>query len=183
MGSRSAAAGAVETVVWSAMVASWYAMPDVIRSRAWRAALKVAIVGAAAGYSVVRYRADAAEAVADEADGPATGDASDGSFARVRTLTSGVPVLDAADLDLADDDERAGTDLVRAGGVAALATAGVIGSIAGTVAAERGLFRLGERWRAGGVAGAHTRIGLVAGVVTAVLALAADELERRTSAA
>ncbi len=154
---------AAEVVASGVVGFAWYAMPDAVRSRRVRGWLKAALLVPVALIGVAQARrADG------EAGAPSEFTAGDGTLARVRTLTSAEPVLDAGALGLADEGP----------GPARLAAAVGVGGLmlaaggAGVLAGERALYRLGERLAARGVSHPHTRIGIAAGLASAGLATA-----------
>jgi hypothetical protein len=176
-----------DTMVWGAGTFVWYAMSDVVASRGLRGLLKTGIVAAAGAWVWVQVRREHDHghdeaAVRDDDGGAGAGGSADASgspdtTARIRALTSTVPVLDG---------ERAGLrpeHLLGSLPWAPLALGAVVtaASIAGTVATERAIHRFGDRLGARGVAAPHTRIGVVAGLLTVAAGLVGDELERRTT--
>lgn len=162
----------VDGVVTAGAVGVWYAMPDVVSSRPARGLLKLALLAGSAAHAVVAVRS-ARAAAAD--DGALADD--DGALTRIRALTDRTPVLDATALGL---EREAGGDGPRWPAPRALAvgTAVVAGSLAATVAVERGVHRFGEHLAARGVRAPHTRIGVVAALLTAAATVAGERMER-----
>ncbi len=163
-------ASLTEAAVSGSLVSLWYAMPDVVRSRHLRGVLKAVLLLAGGAYGAAAARREQAAGAGRAVDEPP-------ALARIRTLTSTEPVLDAASIaDPATVPERSRARVLTRGAVALV---GVILSVAGTVALERAVYRWGERRRARGSRGSHTMIGLVSGVVAALIPLAAAQVERR----
>lgn len=176
MSARTTGSGAaVEALVTGAVTVLWYAMPDVVRSRAVRASLKAGLLAAGGAYAWRQVRADVDEAAgaSDASPGPLSDE-----LEQVRALTARPPVLDADVLGL---DDAAPTARARWFPVVALgAVAGVVG---GTVAVERAIHRFGERLGQRGVTAPHTRIGAVAGAASVLLTLLSVRLEATGRAA
>ncbi len=174
-----------EAVASGAVTAVWYALPDAVASRRARAALKVGLLVPVVGLSVVQSRRALDEVAAARASDAGAG--ADDALARVRALTATTPVLDSSTVRPAGDPTDDGRPAWKRGIVpAASAVAGAAlaaGVVVGTVAAERGIHRLGRRLGARGVSLPHTRVGLVAGLVTAAISAATAITVERTPAA
>jgi hypothetical protein len=134
--------------------AAWYALPDHVDSRQQRALIKAGIAGALAGWSLLTGP-------------PLTGPSPTGSPA-TGSLTTGAPLRGPTWWDRSGLAARAAVLLGGAGALTAL-----------TVAAERGIHRLGERSAQRGAALPHTRNGVVFGVVGALMAFGAERAARR----
>jgi len=154
----------VDAVVNGVVTGIWYSLPDVVASRPVRGALKVAVlIGgslsmAHAARATQADEADTADTVDDGGSVPAT----EADLTAVAALMATEPVIDADALGLGGGrSARAGR--IRVVGVV-LAAASVVGAVVG----ERAIHRWGERLTTRGVRRAHTRIGLVAGLVTGV---------------
>ncbi|GIG41186.1 hypothetical protein [Cellulomonas phragmiteti] len=133
---------------------AYYAVPDVARTRASRGWLKAACVAAALAVSAPDVREgwhDMRRSWRDAVDGT-TGDGEvDGTDP------------DGVSLDGATPDATPSPT----GPAIAVGLVVVVASIAGTVAAERWLFRRGQAAAAAGVRCAHTRTALALGALTA----------------
>ncbi|WP_022868927.1 hypothetical protein [Schaalia vaccimaxillae] len=150
---RALRAAAVNT----AAVLTWYAMPDVIRSRGLRTFFKAGLVGAI-GWAIANqfeetesYRE--VQALLAEHDCP---QADDTGFA-----PGSEPVSPQED-PLEGVTEADPKELAILGAVASAA-------VIATVSAEKAIFRRGERRRHAGARFAHLRQGLVLAGITAVL--------------
>lgn len=150
---------------------AWYALPDAVRSPRARAAVKLGLMVPTTLIGVTQSKRAANSSPDDVAS----------ALAGVRALVSGEPVLDAdaviapgADADTPYPGSRAG--LIRQGAALAAGVLALGGAIAGIVAAERGIYRLGEHLAARGTRWPHTRIGVVAGLASAGLSIATAPL-------
>ncbi|WP_182112578.1 MULTISPECIES: hypothetical protein [unclassified Actinotalea] len=177
MGGRPSKGAVVEGVVAGTVAALWYALPDVVRSRGRRVVLKTALVAAGGAYGVALARRERQEAdgAADEATADTATTPEEAALARIRALTSTVPVLDAGAAGPPPPPDRTRVLLI---GAAVLA--GTVATVAGTVALERAIYRWGERRRARGVRLPHTQTGLVAGLLLGLSSLAAPASEARS---
>ena len=137
---------------------AWYALPDYVRSRPLRGLVKAGLLGVL-GWSMVAQLPEPSE----------------------------LPPYDDEDVDCSKSSPVAGEDPLEGvteadpAELAVLAGA-ALGSAMITVGVERWLFRRGERRRAEGVRFAHTRQGLVLGVLEAVGAVATLAGEAASSA-
>lgn len=177
-----------EALASGVLAFAWYALPDAVASRRARAAAKTALLVPMVVMGVAQARREAASP--DAREGAAA--ASD-VLARIRDLTRAEPVLDQSVLEptgAADGTGAPGDRNGRPGLLGGLPSPGQTAAIAagllvvavtvvGSAAAERGVHRYGQRLGARGVRLPHTRIGAVAGVGSAALALAAAELAAR----
>ena len=136
---------------------AWYALPDYVRSRPLRALVKTGLLGAI-GWSIVTM-------LPEEGELPPYDDETD--------CSKGSPV--------AGEDPLTGVTEAEPRELAVLAGA-ALGSALITVGVERWLFRRGERRRAEGVRLAHTRQGLVLGVLEAAATVATLAGEAASSA-
>ena len=136
---------------------AWYALPDYVRSRPLRALVKTGLLGAI-GWSIVTM-------LPEEGELPPYDDETD--------CSKGSPV--------AGEDPLTGVTEAEPRELAVLAGA-ALGSAMITVGVERWLFRRGERRRAEGVRLAHTRQGLVLGVLEAAATVATLAGEAASSA-
>ncbi|KGM13758.1 hypothetical protein [Cellulomonas bogoriensis] len=159
--SRDAVTGGLMT---GAFATAWWALPDVVRSRPVRGLVKAGLVAASVAYEQRR-----AAHTPDRPDRPAAPDA---HLQGVRDLTSANPVLRAEDLGLASPEPPPSRPWM---GTAVLA----VGAVGLTWAMERGVFVWGEKARARGDRSAHTRHGLILGVVFGALSTVATEALRR----
>lgn len=167
MGEQGRRGKPVDAVVNGVVTGIWYSLPDVVASRPVRGALKVAVLiggslsmahAARASQADEADTADTADTVDDGGSVPAT----EADLTAVAALMATEPVIDADALGLGGGrSARAGR--IRVVGVV-LAAASVVGAVVG----ERAIHRWGERLTTRGVRGAHTRIGMVAGLVTGV---------------
>ncbi|MGW6132551.1 hypothetical protein ACWFNE_21195 [Cellulomonas sp. NPDC055163] len=180
--SRALTAPRVLTALASGLTTTaWYAMPDVLASRTARGWAKAGIAAVAVAIGLPELRPElaklrAAAASASAAGVPAPTEpcvSADGAHGTAGTpaaagsqRTEGTVGAEGA------EPERSASPAFRvrvvASGVVAVA---VVGSVAGTVAAERWLFRRGEARAAAGVRFAHTRAAAVLGALTVALAL------------
>jgi hypothetical protein len=177
----------LSAAVTAAATTAYYATPDLIRSRTRRGWTKTALAVLITTLGVPDARRAWAEAAARADVGPADLEA---AVLRAASLeTRGAPdarqeggELDVLAPDAAPDDPAAPRASARQRGAAALAgTAALAGSVALTVAAERAVFRRGERRRAAGVPWAHTRAAVLWGLAAGALALLPDADERRAA--
>lgn len=136
---------------------AWYALPDYVRSRPLRALVKTGLLGAI-GWSIVTM-------LPEDGELPPYDDETD--------CSKGSPV--------AGEDPLTGVTEAEPRELAVLAGA-ALGSALITVGVERWLFRRGERRRAEGVRLAHTRQGLVLGVLEAAATVATLAGEAASSA-
>ncbi|HJC27874.1 MAG TPA: hypothetical protein H9759_00590 [Candidatus Dietzia intestinipullorum] len=177
MGERSGRQAAVDAVTSGTVIGVWYSLPDVVASRRARGWIKVGLLLANGvvvawatrindddnGGDIGAHKSDAA---VDSGNAP---DAEVG-LSGLAELAVVAPVIDAETLGLSG--ERPGRPTVVWAAVVALAALGALGS----VAAERSIYQWGERRAARGARGAHTLIGVGAGIATAASVWA---LERR----
>ncbi|GAB2474686.1 hypothetical protein GCM10027030_06250 [Luteococcus sediminum] len=132
------AARATQALAAASTVFAWYALPDVVRSRAVRGWAKTALIAGCVGTVVAT---------------------DDGSIDPRRAQQA----MEKADLgDIVPW-------MVAVGGVL------LAGSTALSVVVEKKIFARGERRRAAGVRGAHTRLAVVAAVVTGLLSLVDED--------
>lgn len=180
----------VNAVVNGVVTGIWYSLPDAVSSRPARGWLKVAVL--VGGSLSIAYATRASQAADAHTDGitdggdnvDADGSVDDGGnpsgteadLGGVSALMATEPVIDAEALGLGGGSPNR----ARQVGVAGVVVAALI--VAGTVAGERAIHRWGERLTARGVRGAHTRIGLVAGVLTGVGTWLSERSLRTTSA-
>lgn len=143
-----------------AVTAVWYALPDVVRSRAARGWIKTVLTVGTAAW-VLAF--DALES------DPATAPAKGAKRAKVATKAKGAKAKGAKAKCARKNARAAAEEYPVALGVGAVAFLGVTTAL--TVALERWLFARGERRRLGGVRWAHTRQGVALGVLGAVAAL------------
>ncbi len=171
MGLQGGRGAAVDAVVNGVVTGIWYSLPDVVESRRTRGWLKVALLLGGAARAVHTGQADDG-GTADTVDGGAKALSTEADLSPLVARMSTEPVIDAEALGLGGDPSN------RAGWVSMAGVALAALSVVGTVAGERAVHRWGERLTARGVRGAHSRIGLVAGVVTGLstwaLAVRAD---------
>lgn len=141
---------------------AYYAVPDVARTRTTRGWLKAAClaVGAAQTFPTTREGWQELRPTWTDVPDPTTGDAEG-----------------AASDDDATDDAGRPSWLGRAA-VVGVGVAVIAAGVAGTVAAERWVFRRGEARAAAGVRFAHTRTAVVLGAASALLALLPEPSER-----
>ena len=166
MGEGHGRRAAADAAISGATMAAWYALPDVVGSRRARGWIKAGLLLANVGVAVWSARSDGDD---DDDESVSSGrDTTDAEvdLSGIAHLASVAPVIDADALGL-NTAEPGRAARIRATGTA-LAAVTVLGAlgVAGTVAAERAIFRWGERRAARGVRGAHTRTGVVAGVAT-----------------
>jgi len=182
---------------------AWYALPDAVRSARARAGIKVALLAPSLVIAAAQTRrathaalpgtsgatpgttqgttpgattsppTDDAGRPHTDADHPHADDRA-ATLARIRTLTSTAPAVDLEDLDEPAHGSRA--RLIRQGALLASGIVALGAVVAGTVAAERGLFRLGERLTTQGTRWPHSKIGLVAALAAGGLSLATAPL-------
>lgn len=163
---------------------AWYATPDVLTSRTARAWAKAGLVAATVAVELPQLRAELASrraAAAAAPDGRASTERSasaDGSVGAEGTVgadgAGGAAGTLGAESDLGGDHvdpSRSRASRVRAVGLGVLVVGVGVGAVAGTVAAERWLFRRGEARAAAGVRFAHTRAAVVLGALTVALSL------------
>ncbi|MFS0702055.1 hypothetical protein AB6N24_18960 [Cellulomonas sp. 179-A 4D5 NHS] len=163
---------------------AWYATPDVLTSRTARAWVKAGLVAASVAVELPQLRAELASrraAAAAAPDGRASTERSasaDGSVNADGTVgadgAGGAPGTLGAERALGGDDvdpSRSRASRVRAVALGVLVAGVGVGSLAGTVAAERWLFQRGEARAAAGVRFAHTRAAVVLGALTVALSL------------
>ena len=168
-----------EALASGGLTFAWYALPDVVPSRRARGVAKVALMLPVVGLAVAQV--GRAGASTDAQDGAVAVSA---TLGRIRELTATTPALDArAILSPADEDTdgRRGRRLPSPKQVALMGPALLVlaGTVAGTVAAERGIHRYGQRLGARGARLPHTRIGLVAGLATVGLTAATATLDQK----
>ncbi|MGN0100139.1 MAG: hypothetical protein ACI39C_04290 [Dietzia sp.] len=146
-------------------MAAWYALPDVVDSRRARGWIKAGLLLANVGVAAWSARSGG-----DDDDSVSSGrDTTDAEvdLSGIAHLAAVAPVIDADALGLTIAEPGRAARIRSTGtALAAVTVLGALG-VAGTVAAERAIYRWGERRAARGVRGAHTRIGAVAGVATA----------------
>lgn len=164
MGEGHGRRAAADAAISGATMAAWYALPDVVGSRRARGWVKAGLLLANVGVAVWSARSDD-----DDDDSVSSGrDTTDAEvdLSGIAQLAAVAPVIDADALGL-NTAEPGRAARIRATGTA-LAAVTVLGAlgVAGTVAAERAIHRWGERRAARGVRGAHTRIGVGAGIAT-----------------
>lgn len=195
MGERRGHRVAVDAATSGTVIGAWYSVPDVVASRRARAWIKAGLLlanGVVAGWATrvdddndddannsdnddkggnagdpgahhVDASADSENAIKSEVD-----------LSGLAELAVVAPVIDAEALGLSGERPgRATAVRVAALALAALATIG-------SVAAERAIHRWGERRAARGVRGAHTRIGMAAGIATAATIWALEREPRFT---
>lgn len=176
----------------SAISFTWYAMPDVVRCRATRAAAKAVLAGAIAA-NEAWYRRPIIEDVSAILAGKSTNYTSPDSM---ETPFLGTAIMDNADMAIDDamrpnlgdlDEETTGkapqseplsacgailsSDSLVPPAFLAGGAGVVIGALAASLTLERWIFRRGERRRSEGVRAAHTRqAGVLAGVLVALSA-------------
>lgn len=167
------------TAAATAFVVGWYSLPDYVRSRSARAALKAAglVVFTALSAREAFASGTAQETVAllrgrrvRPAGTPGLPTSTAGREADREDASTGAVASQAAGVRHALDDDIGPDDGARA---AALAGAGlaVVGGTVLTVVVERWLFRRDERRASEGVRRPHTRSGLLLGVLTALVAV------------
>lgn len=159
---------------------AWYATPDVIASRTARGWAKAGLAAGALAVELPQLRAErasrraAAVDVPGSSEGPLRADGPSAANAQPRAaVASGAGgAAGAGGTAGVGGTEPAppGTSRRRAVALGVLVVAGAA-SVAGTVAAERWIFRRGEARAAAGVRFAHTRTAAVLGALTVVLAL------------
>ncbi|AWH91217.1 hypothetical protein A6035_02465 [Dietzia lutea] len=177
MGERREHRVAVDAATSGAVIGVWYSLPDVVTSRRARGWIKAGLLlanGAVAGWATRGddddnddndddnnndgdLGAHHVDASADRGNAPE----SEVDLSGLAELAVVAPVIDAEALGLSS--ARPGRLSVVRAAVVALAVLGTLGS----VAAERAIHQWGERRAARGVRGAHTRIGVAAGIATA----------------
>ena len=165
MGEGHGRRAAADAAISGATMAAWYALPDVVGSRRARGWVKAGLLLANVG--VVVWSARSGDDDDDDAviSGRDTADA-EVDLSGIAQLAAVAPVIDADALGLTTAEPgRAARIRATGTALAAVTVLGALG-VAGTVAAERAIFRWGERRAARGVRGAHTRTGVVAGVAT-----------------
>lgn len=165
MGEGHGRGAAADAAINGVTMAAWYALPDVVDSRRARGWIKAGMLLASVAVAVWSVRSD------DRNDDSVTsgGDSEDSEvdLSGIATLAAVAPVIDAESLGLSSAKPgRAARAGAAAFAVAALTVLGTLG-VAGMVAAERAIYRWGERRAARGIRGAHTRTGVVAGITTA----------------
>ncbi|WP_314037308.1 hypothetical protein [Dietzia sp. CH92] len=164
MGEGHGRRAAADAAISGATMAAWYALPDVVGSRRARGWVKAGLLLANVGVAVWSARSDD-----DDDDSVSSGrDTTDAEvdLSGIAQLAAVAPVIDADALGLTTAEPgRAARIRATITALAAVTVLGALG-VAGTVAAERAIFRWGERRAARGVRGAHTRTGVVAGVAT-----------------
>ena len=129
----------------------WYALPDLVPSRAARSWVKAALATAVVGWSLRSSRPPLSEGATPSTDGAADGPASEG------------PSLPP------DDGDRVGWRGVV--GLVVLVCAvlgGLVGSVVMTVASDRAVHRLGERAARRGASYPHSRHAVILGAAAAV---------------
>lgn len=164
----------IESAATGAATFVWYAMPDVVPSRAARGVVKTVLSGGLAAMSVAQVRRDKAEAAARTAisdDG--------GALDRVRALTSTEPALDGSVIGRVNDPKP----LCARPGLLAVGAALVTVVVGGSLAAEWGIHRFGQRLGARGISWPHTRIGIVSGLAAGALAVGATALAEQAERA
>lgn len=164
MGEGHGRRAAADAAISGATMAAWYALPDVVGSRRARGWVKAGLLLANVGVAVWSARSDD-----DDDDSVSSGrDTADAEvdLSGIAQLAAVAPVIDVDALGLTTAEPgRAARIRATGTALAAVTVLGALG-VAGTVAAERAIFRWGERRAARGVCGAHTRTGVVAGVAT-----------------
>ena len=154
----------VNAVVNGVVTGIWYSLPDAVSSRPARGWLKVAVlVGGSLSIAYATRASQAADADTDgSVDDGGNPSGTEADLGGVSALIATEPVIDAEALGLGGGSPNRARHM----GVAGVVVAAMI--VVGTVAGERAIHRWGERLTARGVRGAHTRIGLGAGVLTGV---------------
>lgn len=157
-------------------MAAWYALPDLVHSKGVRVLIKV---GGVAGVGALVVRRAVAEQDASRAGEP---------HSMALDLTAETAAATAREFSARSrtavghrqDGGHGARLLGRARpGVVRVAVLGVLaGSVATTVLVERGIFRLGERWRGAGWQAPHTMIGLTLGALAAVTGAGRSITER-----
>jgi len=156
---------ALTALVTGLATAAYYAVPDVVRSRAARGWLKAGCLAAAVAVSVPTAREGWQEARTAWRDAVAEDDTADAPG------TADSP-------DAPSPDAPGPVSPARQAALGAAGAAALVASVAATVAGERWVFRRGEALAAAGVPFAHTRTGLVLGAVAAALALVPEPSDR-----
>ena len=165
MGKGHGRAAAADAAISGVTMATWYALPDVVGSRRARGWVKAGLLLANAGVAVWSARSDGDDDDDAVISGRDTTDA-EVDLSGIAHLASVAPVIDADALGLnTAEPSRAARIGATSTALAAVTVLSALG-VAGTVAAERAIFRWGERRAARGVRGAHTRTGVFAGVAT-----------------
>lgn len=179
MGEGHGRRAAADAAISGATMAAWYALPDVVDSRRARGWIKVGLLLVNVGVAVWSAGLDDDNDDDTVIAGRDTTD-SEADLSGIAKLASVAPVIDAESLGLSSAKPgRAARARAVGTAVAALSVLGALGA-AGMVAAERAIFRWGERRAARGIRGAHTRTGVVAGVTTAAAIWALEREGRST---
>lgn len=157
------AASRVLTALASGLITTaYYATPDFVASRVARRWAKAGIAAVSVAVDLPQLLAErASRRSAAEADLAASADRSVGAGA-----APGADVVPRADDAEPSPSDAAGSRLVALG-----VLAGVVASVAGLVAVERGIYRRCEARAAAGVRFAHTRAAAALGALTVVLSL------------
>ena len=161
---------AAEALVSAAVTFAWYALPDAVGTRRGRAVAKAGLMVPVLAIASAQATRATVEAAAHDEPSRA-----DDALARIRALTGTAPVLDASTIS-ADGETDGRLPSARQVALVTAGVAALAGIAVGTVAAERGIYRFGERLGSRGVGHPHARIGVVAGALMGALSLASAAL-------
>lgn len=183
MGEGHGRGAAADAAISGATMGAWYALPDVVGSRRARGWIKAGLLLVNVGVAVWSARLDDDKNDDGDDDTVIPGrDATDSEvdLSGIAELAAVAPVIDAASLGL-NNAEPGRVARIRAAAFAVTALTALVSlAVVGSVAAERGIYRWGERRAARGVRGAHTRTGVLAGVATGAAIWAIERQPRST---
>ncbi|PPG26998.1 hypothetical protein [Pseudoclavibacter sp. RFBB5] len=161
------------------LTAAYYATPDFIPSKAARGVLKTAITLGITGLAVLEYR-DAKQGALEDSDllvqpaAQAPGELIGGPRDENDAPHPAEGSRDEGGTGSTENSFSAfwlSLTPARRAALSGVGVAGALATVVGIAAAERGIYRFGERRAERGVTAAHTKTGLAIGGITTLIAL------------